>query len=205
MSLRHTLAALGALALTAGSAAAQATGTASFNAPYRAFEKYEFGGTVSFNEGDLTGLEGQFRLGYKAFDIGFRGGVGLTSGEDIFLLGTEGRGRVLSHGEQFPLDGALIVGFGLLTGAGATVFNIPAGLSVGRRLNVEGSEVSIVPYVQPTAFFQFGDVVDDFQFEFGLGIGADFRLSKFFDARVSVGFGTEGAPEGLAISAVWVR
>jgi hypothetical protein len=200
--------ALLALAASAGTAAAQATYTPSFNAPYRAFGQHEFGGTVSFEEGSRTSLEGQYRFGYEAFDIGFRGGVRFNDdpAEDQVLLGVEGRGRVLTHSEQFPLDGAVILGFGLNIDGG-TFFNVPAGLSLGRRLNVEGSEVSIVPYVQPTLFLinfeRLGD--RDTEIEFGFGFGADFRLSRFFDARISAGLGTDLAPEGVSISAVWIR
>jgi hypothetical protein len=197
------LAAVGLGLLIAGSnAAAQATGTASYNAPYRAFQSYEFGGTVSFNQGDVTGVEGQFRFGYKAFDIGARGGMAFSSGDDAFIIGVEGRGRVLTHTEQLPFDGAVIAGFGMAFDGG-TNGNIPIGLSLGRRLNLEGSDISIVPYVQPTFNLVFGDAGTHTGFSFGLG--ADVRLSRFFDARVSGGFGTTWAPEGIAISAVWIR
>jgi len=193
-----------ALAASAGSAAAQATFTPSFNAPYRAFERHEFGGTISFEEGSSTSLEGQFRFGYRAFDIGVRGGVRFRDDplEDMIILGVEGRGRLLTHSEQFPLDGALILGAGLLLDGGTDLV-IPAGLSLGRRLNIEDSGVSIVPYVQPTLFITtFGDPME---VGFGFGFGADFRLSRFFDARISAGLGTNNAPEGVSISAVWIR
>jgi hypothetical protein len=191
-----------ALGIAGSSAAAQATGTASYNAPYRAFQNYEFGGTISFNHNNVTGVEGQFRFGYKAFDIGVRGGGAFSSGTDAFIIGVEGRGRVLTHTEQLPFDGAIIAGFGMAFGGG-TNGNIPVGLSLGRRLNLEGSDISIVPYVQPTFNLVFGDAGTHSGFSFGLG--ADVRLSRFFDARVSGGFGTDWAPEGIAISAVWIR
>jgi hypothetical protein len=198
-----------ALALTAGSAAAQATFTPSFNAPYRAFTQHEFGGTISFQEGSSTALEGQYRFGYRAFDIGLRGGVRFIDapGEDQILVGAEGRGRILTHSEQFPLDGALIAGLGLNLNGGTSFF-VPVGLSLGRRLNIEDSDVSIVPYAQPTFFLinfeSFGGNRDT-EIEFGFGFGADFRLSRFFDARISAGLGTDLAPEGVSISAVWIR
>jgi hypothetical protein len=194
-----------ALAATAGSAAAQATYTPSFNAPYRAFGQHEFGGTISFEQGSSIAVEGQYRFGYRAFDIGLRGGMRFIDdpGENQVLVGVEGRGRILTHSEQFPLDGAVIVGFGLLLDGG-TDLAIPAGLSLGRRLNIEDSEVSIVPYAQPTLFITtLGP--DDIELGFGFGFGADFRLSRFFDARVSAGLGTDFAPEGVSISAVWIR
>jgi hypothetical protein len=197
------------LALAVGSAAAQATFTPSYNAPYRAFARHEFGGTISFERNSTTALEGQYRFGYKAFDIGFRGGVRFVGngGDDQVLLGVEGRGRVLTHNEQFPLDGALILGMGLNIDGG-TGFILPAGLSLGRRLDVEGSDVSIIPFVQPTFFLTNGpDGAGgrDTNGGFGFGFGADFRLSRFFDARVSAGLGTDWAPEGVSISAVWIR
>jgi hypothetical protein len=37
---------------------------------------------------------------------------------------------------------------------------------------------------------------------FAFGLGADFRLSRLFDARVSVGLGDI---EGISVSAVWVH
>jgi hypothetical protein len=202
MLARSLTVALAAVALTAGAAAAQATGTASFNAPYRAFQKYEFGGTVSFNEGDATGLEGQLRFGYKAFDVGFRGGMLFTGGDDLILIGAEGRGRVLTHNDQFPLDGAIIAGLGLAFDGG-TFGNVPLGLSLGRRVDLENSEISLVPYVQPTGNFVFGEGTEEFGFS--LGFGLDARLSRFFDARVSASFGTTWGIEGFAISAVWIR
>jgi len=204
MYVRNTLMALGMLLLTAGTAAAQATGTASFNAPYRAFERYEFGGTLSFNSGDVTGIEGQFRFGYKAFDIGARGGMALSDVDDAVILGIEARGRVLTHSEQFPVDGAVILGLGAGFDGG-TVFNVPVGLSLGRRLDLENSDISIVPYIQPTLNMVFGDIIDPPQIGFGAGFGLDARLSRFFDVRVSAGLGTDWAMEGFAVSAVWIR
>jgi len=202
MLARSLTVALAAVALTAGAAAGQATGTASFNAPYRAFQKYEFGGTVSFNEGDATGLEGQLRFGYKAFDVGFRGGMLFTDGDDPILIGAEGRGRVLTHNEQFPLDGAIVTGLGFAFNGG-TFGNVPFGLSLGRRVDLENSEISLVPYVQPTGNFVFGEGIEEFGFS--LGFGLDARLSRLFDARVSASFGTTYGIEGFAISAVWIR
>jgi hypothetical protein len=203
MSLRTTLLALGALALTTASAAAQATGTASFNAPYRAFERYEFGGTLSFNRGSATGVEGQLRFGYRQFDVGVRGGMIFTSGTDLVIIGVEGRGRALTHTDQFPLDGAIVTGLGL-SFDGGTGANIPFGLSLGRRIDVEKSQISIVPYAQPTLNVVFGHGAGTHA-GFSFGFGLDARLSPFFDARVSGGLASDWGIEGFAVSAVWIR
>lgn len=180
--------------------AAQATGMPSFMAPYRAFERSEVGLILSFPSGGSTGFEGAYRFASgPKLDIGFRGGVLDSDGGDaIFLLGAEARLRVITHNADFPLDGAFIFG----AGAGLSdnsVLILPAGLSLGRRINIEDSQVSIVPYVQPTMFITVGDDTD---VAFALGIGGDFKLTKRFDARLSVGVGDL---EGFSISAVWLR
>src|SRR3977135_213686 len=111
---KNMLLAIVALPVFAASGLAQTTGTPSFNAPYRAFTKHEFGGTISFPKNANIGLEGQYRFGYQKFDLGFRGGfidLGNGAPTDV-VIGAEGRSRVIEHTENFPFDGALIVGLG---------------------------------------------------------------------------------------------
>lgn len=184
--------------------AGQVTGQPSFNAPYRAFNRFEFGAALSFPGYDQgPALEGAYRFASREFDVGFRGGV-LFNGDEAFLAGVEARYRAITHSETFPLDGALVFGGGLAANGG-TKFYFPFGLSLGRRLNVEGSQVSIVPYAQPTLivwnrpFFGQRDTEVDFSF----GLGGDFRLSPAFDARLSIGFGRRF--DGISIAAVWLR
>ena len=180
-------------------AAAQVTLMPSYNAPYRAFEKHEFGGTLSFPGGSNTGIEGQYRLGYKSFDVGVRGGVVTGNGNTTVILGIEGRARVVAHTENFPLDGAIIFGVGTNE---FDSFNFPLGLSLGRRIDLEDSNISITPYAQPTMFIVTNTGPGADNVFFGLGLGADFRLSSVFDVRASVGFGDV---DGFSVSAVWVR
>ena len=61
-------------------AGAQATGTTTFNAPYRAFTRAEFGALLSFPNGGGTAFEGVYRMASGKFDIGFRGGLFDPSG-----------------------------------------------------------------------------------------------------------------------------
>jgi hypothetical protein len=195
-----TLAAV-ALAVSAATAAAQATFTPSYNAPYRAFAQREFGATFSFPDGSRDfALEGQFRFGYKKFDIGLKGGVldyDGDAGSDV-ILGIEGRGRVLDHTQNnFPFDGAIVIGVGT---AGFDSWTIPsAGLSLGRRVDLDG--FSFILYGQPTMFIFSGN--DNTDVKFGLGFGGDFRVGNALDLRVSAG--VFDGPEGLAVSLVWVR
>ena len=183
-------------------AAAQATGIPSFNAPYRAFRRSEIGLVLSFPDGGGTAFEGAYRVSHGKFDLGFRGGIFTPggNGDSRLLLGAEARERVVTHTEDFPLDGALVVGIGGQFASGNSFAIIPVGLSLGRRIDPKNSKISIVPYVQPTGFLVAGNGTSDFLFD--LGLGADFRLTPRFDARISAGLGDL---EGVSLSAVWVH
>jgi len=192
---------VGALLAGATTLAAQATGTTTFNAPYRAFTRSEIGLLLSFPNGGGTAFEGAYRFASGKFDLGFKGGIFSPGGtaKTVLLAGVEARERVLTHTVDFPLDGALVVGVGGNFVSGASTLIVPVGLSLGRRIDPPGSQVSIVPYVQPTMFL----VADGgSNVNFTLGIGADFRLSRVFDARVSAGLGDL---KGVSIGAVWVH
>ncbi len=182
--------------------AAQATGLPSFNAPYRAFQRSEIGLVLTFPDGGGTAFEGAYRFASGKFDLGFRGGIldPGGAGNATLLVGAEARERVVTHTEDFPLDGALILGVGGAFVSGNSELFVPVGLSLGRRVDPKNSKISIVPYVQPTGLLAAGSGNSDFFFT--LGLGADFRLSPRFDARISAGLGDV---EGVSISAVWVH
>src|SRR5437588_9568678 len=205
--MRRELAVLVVAGLSAGSAraAAQATGTTTFNAPYRAFVRSEIGVSLSFPNGGGTALEGAYRIASHGFDLGFKAGffTPTGAGDTELLLGAEARQCVITHTIDFPLDGAVIVGLGGNFVSGASQLIIPVGLSLGRRVDPRGSTVSIVPYVQPTVGFVAGSGRSS-ALEFGFGVGADFRLSRVLDARVSGGLGDHPFT-GVSIGAVWVH
>jgi hypothetical protein len=187
------------LTVLASAVAAQATFTPSYNAPFRSFEANEFGGTFSFPDGRRDfAIEGQFRFGFKKFDIGLRGGIiDFDQGSDI-VLGVEGRGRVFDHTQgDFPLDGAVVIGVGTNEFDRWTIPS--AGLSLGRRVDLDG--FSFVLYGQPTLFVFSGNGSTDL--EFGLGFGGDFKVGQALDLRVSAG--VIDGPKGLAVSLVWIR
>jgi opacity protein-like surface antigen len=187
-------------AAAAGSAAAQETGTPIFKAPYRTFENHEFGGNLSDpGSGVAYALEGFYSFGYERFDIGIRGGYEKLS-DDLghrALIGVHARTRVLNASDRFPLDGALVVGFGANLGDGPDAYYVPIGISLGRRFAVENSSITIVPYVQPTLIPVFGG--GNSNLDFSLGLGVDIRLSRNFDFRLSGGIGdVDGIGVGLA-------
>jgi hypothetical protein len=187
----------------AGVAAAQATGTTTFNAPYRAFQRSEIGALLSFPDGGGTAIEGAYRYASGKFDIGFKAGFFNPSGagSTVLLVGAEARERVITHTIDFPLDGALVVGAGGNFVSGNSVLLFPVGLSLGRRIDPQGSAVSIIPYAQPTMFLLAGNNVPH-HVRFTLGLGSDFRLSRAFDVRLSAGLGDI---EGVSLGAVWVH
>jgi hypothetical protein len=181
-------------------AAAQETGTPVFQAPYRAFTRSELG--VSFSDpGSGVALEGFYRMGSGANDFGFRAGFWDAEGGDntAFLIGGDFRTRVVTHTEDFPLDGALTLGFGASISDASSVGFIPVGISLGRRIELEDSETSFVPYMHPVLVPTFGD---DSELLFALGLGVDIKFTRSFDLRVS---GAIGDYEGIAISAAWLR
>jgi len=194
---------IGVLLLGAGSGSAvgQETGTPVFHAPYRSFERYDFGASASFQRAYQTGIEGYYRRGFGRLDLGLRAGWMIRDDvADSFLVGVEGRHPVIAE-DRFPLRGALVTGVGLDFSGGASVW-VPVGLSLGRRLNVENSAVSLVPYLQPTGFFTS---VGDTKVAFAMGLGLDLRVSGAFEVRVSGSFGTTAAPVGVAVTAAWLR
>ncbi|MGH7592215.1 MAG: hypothetical protein ACREL2_12335 [Gemmatimonadales bacterium] len=181
---------------------AQSTGTPVFAAPYRAFQTSEVGASLSDPVGGGVALEGFYRIGSHAWDIGFRGGFDAANGNanTALLLGVDGRTRVLTHDEGFPLDGALTLGFGGRFVSGGSAVLIPIGLSMGRRLDLEGSSVSFVPYVQPVLTPVFGS--GNNHLDFTIGLGVDMRMSRRVDLRVAGGIGDL---DGVSVSAAFLR
>jgi hypothetical protein len=193
------------LAAGAGVLSAQETGTPVFKAPYRAFKAHEFGANLSFPEGADFGLEGFYTYGYNRFDIGLRGGFvsfddALGEEQTSVVLGGSFRARVVEASKSFPLDGALTLGLGAIFGEGDDLLLIPLGMSLGRRLQLEGSRVSFVPYVHPVLVPKLGG--GDDEVDFALGLGVDVRFSETIDMRVSAGI---GEVEGVAVGLAFVR
>lgn len=192
--------ALIALLLAPATAGAQSTGTPVFAAPYRAFSRSEMGLSLS----DMTSgiaLEGFYKVAQRKWDIGFRGGFWDTDGAGTaILLGVDGRSRVLTHSADFPLDGALTLGAGASLLDSFNTFMVPVGISLGRRLDLEGSNVSFVPYFQPVLTPTFGDGNSDLFFS--IGVGADIRLDRNIDLRIA---GALGDMDGVSVSVAWVH
>ena len=191
----------------AGSAAAQETGTPVFKSPYRTFTSSEVGATLSDPGGNGWGLEGFYGYGHDRWDIGFRGGFLDTSGETVVLLGASARTRVLQSSQSFPLDGALTLGAGLNLNGGTRAL-LPIGISLGRRVMLENSEVTFVPYVHPIMVPIFGDNVgglgDDSDIRFALGLGVDIKFTRSIDVRVSGALG-DSPWDGVSVGVAFIH
>jgi hypothetical protein len=200
--MRHTtLAVFGAAATLAlgASASAQETGTPVFSAPYRAFAKHELGLSLSAPEHADLGFEGFYSFASGRNDFGLRVGA-LDDDETAFAIGGRFRTRLVTHSEDFPLDGALTVGVGGVFYDGGSVVRVPIGLSLGRRFDSRSSGIGFVPYLQPVLVPTFSE--GDSEMEFALGLGLDIRLTRRFDLRVA---GAVGDLSGFAVSFAWVR
>lgn len=173
----------------AGPVAAQSTGTPVFHAPYRIFERHEIGASIS-DQGNIS-IEGFYGMSQSGgrWDLSLRGGIqdDGPGGRTALLAGVDGRVRVIDQTEDFPLDGAIILGVGTRLVRDASRLFLPIGLSVGRRLRFENSSVTLVPYAEPLIAPTFGSGGSDVLV--ALGLGGDLRLSRRFEIRVGVGIG----------------
>jgi hypothetical protein len=122
------------------------------------------------------------------WDFKIRGGVqDNEAGNAALLLGVDARFRLIDQTEDFPLDGALITGIGTSLVEGNSRLFIPIGLSLGRRVNFEDSNMSLVPYLQPVIIPVIGD--GDSDVAVALGLGGDLRINRRFELRVGIGLG----------------
>lgn len=177
------------LFVVAAPLAAQSTGTPVFHAPYRPFERYEIGANVS-DAGNIAveGFYGFSHAGAK-WDFAIRGGVQDNGNccRSALLLGLDARYRIIDQSDDFPLDGALITGVGAHLVEGGSRLFIPIGISLGRRVEFEGSQLSLVPYAEPVIVPMFGS--GDSDVLVALGLGADLRINRRFELRLGIGIG----------------
>ena len=199
--MRRSLLAAVSLILLAAPAMAQETGTPVFLGPDRLFQKSAFGISMS-DPGSGIAIEGYYRMASNPkSDFGFRVGFA-DPGNDAntaFLLGADYRMRLLNHTEDFPLDGALILGAGASLLEDNNTLLIPVGFSMGRKIMLENSTTSFVPYFTPTVIPTFAD---DSDINFAVGLGVDMQFGSKFDLNVS---GSFGDLDGISVSFSWLH
>jgi hypothetical protein len=187
-------------AATPGAAAAQETGTPVFKSPYRTFTSSEYGATFSDPGIADWALEGFYGYGRDRWDIGLRAGLVDAGDETGFVVGASARTRVLQSSETF----ALTLGIGGRFSDDFTSFFIPIGVSLGRRVMLEGSETSFVPYLHPVVVPVLGDDVGDDDVLLALGLGVDIKFSRSFDIRVAGAIGDD-LYEGVSVGIAFIR
>lgn len=199
--MRRSLPTMALLALVAVPAFAQETGTPAFLGPERLFTKSAFGATFSDPGGGFA-LEGFYRMAVNpGSDFGLRAGFAEPDGNDntAFILGGDYRVHLLNHTEDFPLDGSLVVGVGASLADGANALFVPVGFSMGRKILLEDSSTSFVPYVNPTFIPTFAD---DSDILFAVGLGVDMKFGTRFDLNIS---GSFGDLDGISASFAWLH
>jgi hypothetical protein len=187
--------------VVAGQVSAQTIGTPIYHSPYRSFRTSELGGYISDpGAGISVAIQGEYRIARPKFDVGLTVGFadGAGNSRNLFGFGIDGRLPIAKHTQSFPLDASFTGAFGALFGGGEVGFIVPLGVSLGRQVLLEGSNMSFTPYVNPVVAPTFGDLLGDVQF--GLGLGVDLAITKTFDLRVS---GSLGDIEGVGIGAAW--
>ena len=176
---------------------AQATGLPTFFAPTRGFGSTEVGVSLSLPAGDAVGIEGRFGAALDRADLAFRGGY-LDPGGDgdgSFVAGLEARIPVIGRTSSFPFDGSFILGVGRNFASGGGQTFVPLGLSLGRRLRLDGEALQLTPYLQPTVVFADDALVT-------LGLGGDLRIRGIPEVRLNWAVGDM---EGFSVSLFWPR
>ncbi len=187
-----------AASLLPHSSMAQATGTPTFFAPTRGFGNTEAGMSVGGGGGSgVVGVEGRYGFSLSRSDIAMRAGYvdGGNAGSGSFVAGVEARIPVIAHDGSFPLDGALILGVGQIFDDAGGETLVPVGLSLGRRILLDGRDLQLTPYVQPTVIFQ-SDAA------FGFGLGLDIHIRGIPDIRLNRAVGDL---DGFSVSLFWIR
>jgi hypothetical protein len=196
----------GLLAAFAVPAAAQTIGTPIYKSPYRAFKRTELAGYLSDpGEGISIALQGEYRIARPKFDFGIVVGFldASGNGDGTFGVGLDGRAVLTRHSQDFPLDASLTGGFGALFRSGDAGFLLPVGVTLGRQVLLEESNISFTPYVNPVIVPVFGnDNVVGNDVQFALGLGVDIAITTTFDIRVS---GSLGDIDGLGVGLAWHR
>ncbi len=198
--MRRSLYLLGLLAGLggfAGRVAAQSTGMPVTLPPVRSFESFTLGAKLA-DPGHGVAVEGWYGMVLGPGDITFRVGFWDTNlGTTPVLLGADYRMPLVPHSESFPLDGSLTVGAGGSFTSGNSVFFIPVGFSLGRKLEVKDSDIRLQPYGEPIVHLGFSNGSTDFFFSLGLGLEVQFNEKFALDVSgslgdidgISVGFG----------------
>ena len=155
---------------------------------------------IDADYGDV-GLQGIWRTS-DGTNLGLRAGFLDTPGDAIVTLGAETWGDIAVQDADFPLDLSWTAGVGAWLN-GSTVVSVPVGVSIGRTIDIEGSNVSVQVYGHPRLGLAiYENAADDLDLDLGglFDLGADFHLSSDLAIKVAASFGDSDA---LGIGLAW--
>lgn len=139
--------------------------------------------------GDI-GLQGIWRTS-EGTNLGLRLGFLDTPGDEVLSLGVETWGDIAVQDADFPLDLSWTAGAGAWVN-GSTVVGVPLGVSIGRTIQVEDSDVSFQVYGHPRLGIVFYEnAADDLELDLGatFDIGADVHLGSGLAIEVAASLG----------------
>jgi hypothetical protein len=194
MKIRHSLiTVLLAVALLPEAAAAQIF-TPGYLAPR---QSSDLGIHISDGWARSGGLavEGVWRRGFGAYDLGFRGGVAEASGDVFLLIGGDYR-RPLAFQTE-PLIMALTGGAQAAMGGGSA-FGVDVGVTVGSSFSPEG--ILVTPYLHPRIALVRSTAGRDLGLELLADLGVEVEIRRGLLVRLALGFGSETADLGIGLA-----
>jgi hypothetical protein len=206
---------VGAMMLVGSVAGSAQTMYPSFQQPRIASREFNFAigdGEIEFGNADInvTPFVFQWREGTTAgTQISFDAGLadpeeGL---EDPFMILGGQYARSLARARaDMPLDVLLTVGAFTQFGNDIMFLTVPVGVSVGHRFPIEGTAMSITPYVHPrlaleyTSFEFAGEDESDTDMGISFDVGGNLEFSPQLALRLSASFGDADV---IGLSLAW--
>lgn len=198
-TLARVAALAAAVALPAADVAAQSLSPA-FQPPRTVQREYN----AAIADGDgVTMFLFQWTEGMTAAS-GFRfdgGLVDIDGGDVHFLLGATYLRQLNNAGTDVPIDILLTAGGQALLGD-LTAFELPVGVSVGRRFPLEGA-FALTPFAHPRVALQYcSDCEDETDLGIAMDFGVDLEISSRMSLRGAFMIGSDDA-DAIGLSLAW--
>jgi hypothetical protein len=140
-------------------------------------------------------VEGVWRRGFGAYDLGLRGGIAERSGDALLLIGGDYRRPLALQTE--PLLLALSGGAQAAVGS-ASAFGVDVGFTVGSTFNPEG--VLVTPYLHPRVGLIRSAPGRSLGLELLADLGVEVEIQTNLIFRLALGFGSETADFGIGLA-----
>lgn len=202
MIRRTTLLLAAVLALSPAAAVAQVYDAPSFRPPdsERGVGFYAISLAPADDPGEDVAALATWRMPGSDLDLGLRAGAGDVGGDLALLGGIEIEQGLAASGDDAPLTVAWTsgMGVGMVPDRDAARIRIPAGITLGREIPMEG--YALLPYAHPRLaadFFVRDDPPDgpgdEAELNFDLDLGADVVFEDGWRLRFGVTLGSSDA------------